>query len=206
MAGTMSEADLVASLKESIHGAAEVFKAADDADFKRMLNTAAIDLTRYRPRTLLGEITLSADADGYDAPAGFISFKSALWGLPMPKPWEPNFPGRLPDFKVIDTDAGQQINLVPPPSACMIGLLGAAYKFYYYAAHVIGATAAETTVKAVDRALLILRAQAEAMKEMAIRNAGKPVQLRDGISGATRNSTPAALYDALMKEFERMAA
>ena len=45
-----------------------------------------------------------------------------------------------------------------------------------------------------------------AMKEMAMRNIGKPATMRDGISGQTRNGTPSYLFETLMKEFENAAA
>jgi hypothetical protein len=38
-----------------------------------------------------------------------------------------------------------------------------------------------------------------------MRNVGKPVSMRDGISGGTRNGTPTYLFEALMKEFESRA-
>ena len=43
--------------------------------------------------------------------------------------------------------------------------------------------------------------QAEAMLELTLRNAAKPVQLRDGLSGTPRNSTPAALHATLLAMF-----
>jgi hypothetical protein len=85
-------------------------------------------------------------------------------------------------------------------------MLGSEFRYYYFALHSIGAAAADTTVKASDRGLLLLRAQAEAMKEMAMRNIKKPVQMRDGLASAPRNGTPASLFQALMDQFEKEAA
>lgn len=201
----MSQADLVASLKESIHDAANVFTAPSDADFVRLLDVAALALSQYRRRTMLGEITLSETASSYTLPADFVAYKSTLWGLPMSKPWEPDFPGRLPDFRVVEIGGLLKATFVPGITARLISLLGSSYKFYYYASHVISGTASATTIRSADRGLLILRAQAEAMKEIAMRNLGKPVQMRDGLTGAPRNSTPSALYAALMQEFEQAA-
>lgn len=204
MAGTMSQADLVVDLKESLQDAAKLFVATNDADFIRHLTVAALDMARKRPRTLLGTFTLEADQDNYAAPADFVSFKSDLWGIGARKyqPWDANYPGRLPDVSVAGDVGAQVIYLSPAPTAFQIGVLGSAYKFYYYAAHSISATAASTTIKAADRGLLLLRAQAEAMKEMAMRNIGKPVSMRDGLSQGPRNGTPSFLFETLMQQFE----
>jgi hypothetical protein len=209
MSGTMSQADLVADLKASLHDAAEVFTAASDADFVRHLDLAARDLGRFRRRTLVGTITLTADVDLYAAPADLSSLKSHLWGISPTaarKPWEKGHPGRLPDMREAEVNGVQAISLVPPPTAAQIAMLGSEFRYYYFAAHTVGAAAADTTVKPSDRGLLLLRAQAEAMKEMAMRNIKKPVQLRDGLSSAPRNGTPASLFQALMEQFEKEAA
>lgn len=204
MPSTMSQADLVADLKASLQDAANVFTAAADADFIRHLTAAALDMRRKRPRTLLGTITLVADQDAYAAPADFAAFKSDLWGIGARKyqPWEVNHPGRLPDVSASGDAGAQTLYLSPAPTSFQIGVLGAAYKFYYYAAHSISATAASTTILPADRGLLLLRAQAEAMKEMSMRNIGKPVTMRDGMSQGPRNGTPSALFIELMKLFE----
>lgn len=205
MAGSMSEADLVGDLKASLQDAAEVFSAANDADFKRHLVLAALDFTRHRPRTMLGTITLIADQFDYAAPADCMVYKSTLWGATRPHPWDKNWTGPMPAAKVVQGAAGRELHLTPPPTAAQIAVLGAAFKFYYFAAHVISTTAASTSIQAGDRGLLLLRAQAEAMKEMAMRNIKKPVQMRDGISSAPRNGTPSALFEALMKQYEEAA-
>lgn len=202
----MSEADLVGDLKASLQDAADVFNAANDADFKRHLGLAALDLTRFRPRTLLATITLIADQFDYAAPADCLVFKSALWGGTRPHPWDKNWPGPMPAAKVVQGYAGRELHLLPAPTSAQINTLGSAYKFYYFAAHVISATAASTSIQAGDRGLLLLRAQAESMKEMAMRNIKKPVQMRDGLSTGPRNGTPAALFEALMQQFETQAA
>lgn len=207
MPGTMIEADLVADFKASLHDAASVFTAASDGDFKRMLGIAALAFSRIRSRTLVGALDLVADQHDYAVPEDFLSFKSALWGiapLARAKPWEKSWPGRMPVARYLETAADTfKLYLDPPPSAGQIGALGAEFRFYYYAKHKIDATdAAKTTILPGERGRLILRAQAEAMRELAMRNIMKPVQMRDGVSSVTRNGTPAALYEALMREFE----
>lgn len=206
MSSTMSQGDLVGDLKASLQDSAEIFVAANDADFKRHLDLAALDLTRYRPRTLLSEITLIADQGAYPVPAECWVFKSTLWGTTRPQPWDKTWTGKLPAAMVVEGSAARELHLTPAPTAAQIAMLGDTYKFYYFAKHVIDPTAALTSVQPSDRGLLLLRAQAEAMKEMAMRNIKKPVAMRDGMSSAPRNGTPSALFDILMKQFEGMAA
>ena len=204
MSGTMSQGDLADDLKASLQDAAKVFTAANDADFKRHLDAAALEMGCKRPRTLLGTLTLVAEQFNYAAPADFLSYKSDLWGIPASRiqPWDKSYPGRLPDVQPAMNGAVSELHFSPPPTATQITVLGSAFKFYYFAAHAISATAASTTILPGDRGLLLLRAQAEAMKEMAMRNIGKPVQMRDGMSSAPRNGTPAFLFEALLKQFE----
>lgn len=207
MSGTMSLTDLMADFKASLHDAANIFIAANDGDFSRMLNVAALDMARVRPRTLVGSAVLVADTDSYAAPSDLVAYKTDLWSAQrLPQPWEPNYPGPLPRVQLLEDGGVKKLVFTPAPTALQITVLGSAFRYYYFAAHVIDATAANTSIRAGDRNLLLLRAQAEAMREMALRNIAKPVQLRDGISQSPKNGTPAALYGALMDEFERMAA
>ncbi|MBU1692290.1 MAG: hypothetical protein KJ958_05485 [Gammaproteobacteria bacterium] len=204
--GDMSQASLVTDLKASLNDAAGVFTAAADADFIRHLDMSALDLGRFRPRTMLGSITLTAEKVDYPAPTDFLSYKAAIWGTTRPKPWDKTWPGKLPEARVAENTGALELHLIPAPNATQIAVLGSTYKFYYFARHAIGATAANTSVQPGDRGLLLLRAQAEAMKELAARNVKKPVQMRDGISGGAKNGTPAYLFEALMEQFERAAA
>jgi hypothetical protein len=207
MAGSMSRADLIADFKASLHDAAGVFNAAADADFSRMLDVAALDMGRVRPRQMRGSITVTAETAEYAAPAGLVAYRYDSWSAgKMPLPWEANHPGPLPRVSYVETDAGKRLVFEPAPSALMVALFGATFPFHYLAGHVIGTAAADTSVAAADRGLLLLRAQAEAMREMAMRNMNKPVQLRDGLTGVSRNSTPTFLHGALMAEFERQRA
>lgn len=205
MPGTMSEADLVADLKASLQDAASVFVAVSDADFKRHLGAAALDFARVRPRTLLGSLTLTADLAEYATPADFHAFKCDLWGVAptaRPQPWEKSWPGVLPRVVVAESGGARKLVLAPAPSANQIAVLGTEYRYYYYARHEIGAQASGTTIAAGDRGLLLLRGQAEAMRELAMRNMHKPVQMRDGLTGAPRNATPSYLFEAFMTQFQ----
>jgi len=204
MPGTLSEADLVVDLKASLQDAALVFTAASDADFKRHLATAARAFGKKRSRTLLGTLALVAAQADYAAPASFLAFKSHLWGVtPIAKcqPWETNWPGRLPDARYVETAEGSMLTLEPAPTSFQISVIGNEFRYYYFAGHVIGQAASGTTILPGERGVLILRAQAEAMREMAMRNIAKPVQMREGMMSQARNGTAAALYEKLIDEF-----
>lgn len=207
MAGTMSEADLVADLKASLLDAASVFTTAADADFKRQLRAAAKAFGRKRSRTLVGGLTLTAEEPDYDVPDNFLAFKSHLWGVsPVARcqPWEKNWPGPLPDVRFVESESARKLRLDPAPTGQQIGVLGAEFRYYYFAGHVIAESASGTTILDGERDLLLLRAQAEAMREMAMRNIMKPVAMRDGLGilSQARNGTPAALYKAMLEEFD----
>jgi hypothetical protein len=179
MAGTMSEEDLVSDLKASLFDSAKTLADEDDAQFKRFLRQSLPDMEAKRPRTRLGTFELVADQERYQvAETDFAAFKLDLWRDPqkMPKPWEPCFPGPLPRILCPQQEEGAwYIAFDPAPTQRQISVLGTTFKFYYFAHHVIGALAADTTIDPVDRGLLLLRAQAEAMLAIAMRNAAKPV-------------------------------
>jgi hypothetical protein len=205
MPGTMSEADLVADLKTSLFNSASVFDAAGDADFKRFLQQALPDMQYKRPVTKLGTVTLVASQASYAiAEPDFAALKHDLWRdtTKMGKPWSPGWPGPLPRLCADWSGTAWSLVFDPAPTCTQISTLGGECKFYYFAKHAIGANAQDTTVNAQDRGLLLLRAQAEAMLALGMRNAGKPVQMRDGLSGTPRNSTPAALHEVLMRLFK----
>ena len=208
MPGTMSQADLIVDLKAALLSSTSVFTAADDADHIRHLNAAAADLGRVRPRTLVGTITVVADQNEYEAPADLVDVKVPIWGraerrrLQM---WDPAWSGPLPRLAVVSDGADRRLWLDPAPTSAQITQFGTSYKFFYFAAYSISETASETTVAAADRHLLLLRAGAEAMLEISNRNVHKPVTLRGELAGVSKANTPAALYDQMMRAFERQA-
>lgn len=208
MPGTMSQDDLVADLKASLNDAATSFKTAQDGDFKRHITVSALALGEKRPRTLFATLALVADQADYAAPALFLSFKFHQWGTAprkAPQPWETGYPGKLPVVRPVETNADpvtRKLYLDPPPTSAQICALGSEFRYYYYGGHVVDATANKTTVPAGDRGLLLLRAQAEAMRELALRNVMKPVMMREGLASQPRNGTPSFLYQELLKEFK----
>lgn len=205
MAGTMALDDVVADLKRSLHDSATVFNAPDDADFVRFVRLSLADMGWKRPATRLGQVALTVGEPRYALAgyADFGSYKTHLWNKSAgyPQPWEPGYPGALPRVTALRDGLSSYLVFDPAPSSAHLAALGSTFKFWYFALHTVDGVAANTTVAPQDRGLLMLRAQAEAMRELSIRNAAKPVQLRDGLSGTARNSTPAALYEALLAAF-----
>lgn len=202
--GGMARAELVADLKASLHDSAAVFKTPLDGDFERFLLASLADLQIKRPLTRLGLVRLEAGQARYPvSEPGFAAYKVHAWGdfARTVRPWEPGYPGAVPRVTALYDGAAWCLELDPAPTAVQLAAWGADMRFWYFAEHVLGDDAADTTLTAPDRGLLLLRAQAEAMRELAIRNVSKPVQLRDGVSGSPRNSTPAALHQALLDEF-----
>ncbi len=207
MAGTLSQADLVADLKAALHDAVDIFTAAADADFIRHLDVAALDLTRFRARQLIGTLTLTADQALYDLPADLIRPSLVLWGSEerrSRKPWQNNYPKQPPVMTVVESGSVKKLHLSPAPDAAEIAKLGSEYKFTYAARHVVAVAAADTTVAAADRDLLLLRARAEALLEISTHNTTKLATQAPGGSPA-RNATPMEIYKQLIAEFERRA-
>lgn len=205
----MSKTALIADLKGMLGDAAAKFTAAADADFARHLDAAAFDLGRFRPRTLVGSVTLVADQSNYTAPADLVRVKCSLWGLQerlQRRPWDTNWPGRLPALSLAESGGTRQIWLDPAPTTAQINNLGSTYRFYYFAGHAVADQAANTTVRESDRVLLLIRAVVQALQELAHRGVAKPVQLGDGFGSMPKNGTPGALAEVLLDQFERMAA
>lgn len=198
----MNQDTLIKALKASLGGAADVFTAASDADFKRHLAYAARDYSRYRPRTLLGSITLVAGTSAYDPPAGLLNVKYSEWGRAERDKvalWDRTAIHDLPRLSY----QNEQVRLFPAPTAAQISAFGADYKFFYFAAHVVDADS--VTIPDGDELLLITRAQAEAAKELAARGITHPVgPWKNGLQSVPKPMTPAAIHEALMDTFERM--
>lgn len=209
MAGTMNQADLIHDLKAMLGPAAEKFEDESDADFMRHLNTAAFDFGRLRRRTKLGSVSLVSDQANYAAPVDLIGFKHPIWGVNerrSRKYWNPDWPGRLPSASLIEGAAGLEIYLDPAPTAEQIADLGSDYKFFYFAAHSVDMDATKTTIQVHDRSLLLLRAVAASLLDLAHRGVMNPVALGDGVGSMPKNGTPSSLAEAALKLFEKMAA
>nr|WP_296020845.1 hypothetical protein [uncultured Acidovorax sp.] len=196
---------LIADFKASLNGAAAQFRAADDGDFKRLLGVALADMQAKRPITKPGEVGLFALQSRYAVLApDFAAFKTHLWADPAntPKPWEPLYPGTAPRVSAAWDGAAWWLEFSPAPTMVQITVWGDTFRYWYFGRHLLSETPGATTINPADRGLLLLRAQAEAMRELAMRNVVTPQAMRDGYSSTPRNGTPAALYEALLAEFK----
>lgn len=195
---------VIAALKASLGEAAAQFRAPQDADFVRMLQLALPHMQAKRPVTRAGQIDLFAYQPSYLlAYPDFAAFKTHAWADPSltPKPWEPAWPGAVPRVAAQCDGADWFLELTPAPTPRQLAVWGSTLRFWYFAEHVLSEVSGETTVNDNDQGLLLLRAQAEAMRELAMRNVVKTQQMRDGYSGTPRNGTPTALFELLLQEF-----
>ncbi len=200
--------DYTASLNNATSVFGELNSSELTANLTRHLATSARKLALgKRPRTKQGMLQLVAGQSMYaDVPTDLLLPKVSLWALQQREPWcLPH--GPLPIFTLSESEGARVLMLNPPPSAEQIGVFGAAYPYYYFAAHAITTDPATSTLQEKDYDLVILGAQVEAMRETALRNAHKPVSLGQGSAGgsATRNMTPAALYTQLLDEWNAAA-
>ncbi len=181
----------------------------DEPDLDRHLHAAAADLSRVKPHVVSATLPLVADESFYPSPGDLLNALSLDWGmaeLRCRKPWNSDYPGRIPRISALSVSGERQLMLSPPPTAEQISLLGSAAAYRYSSRYAIGVSAANTTVPDTARNLLLLRALAEAMQDLANRGVSKPVTLggKAGLS-VPKNGTPAYMADLLLKRFEALA-
>lgn len=206
---SMQLSDLIADHKAALMDAATKFTASNDADFKRHLDVAVRDVSRVLTRVIASTLTVQAGVSYYDAPADIMKPKYSTWGdearrrLPH---WDVDYPNNLPNMTLVEDGGARKIALTPAPTAQQIAVLGAEYPYRYYAVHVLSDVDGETTLPEAQRDLLLLRAAAEAMRELSAHGVAKPIHIGGSVSvSMPRNGTPAALYEMLMKEYRGQA-
>lgn len=176
-----------------------------DADAPtRHIRVAVADLHRVRPHMCAQLVTLSAGQERYLLNDNAVAFHSASWvarwlGI---APWD-RAGVVMPSAVIRHSEHSRALELLPAPTSPFLAMVGRLHTLHYYAQHTVGEQPEQTSVAREDRALVILRAQAEAMKEIALANSGKPGTFKGGDASMPRNSTPAAVYRELMAEFER---
>lgn len=199
----MDKTGLIIDLHDILMDAADKF---ENEDLSRILDMAARDLSTVAPLVKRASLTLVADQSVYAAPADMRRLLHSVWGVPETrrrKPWDDNWPGRLPDLAYI----GGQIVLTPCPSAGQIASLGSTCEYDYSANYLLG-DAASTNVPEHLKNALLYRATAQAMLELANRGVAKPVALGGSGNGISmpKNGHPAALAQDLLERYREAAA
>lgn len=210
----LTVSDLLPDYRASLNDAAAVFgggsettnpadiSAAIDANLTRHLRIAARALSADGKRPLLKStvLTVVADQATYSpAPEDMIVPRTALWSSNGRPQWEQP-PPPVPAVYALDSGS---VDLSPAPTAEQIRFYGAQFRYTYLAGHAITDDASTSTLTDADRNLLILRAQVEAMREMAFRNIHKPVSMRNAGGGSMpSNMSPSALFEVLMNEYK----
>lgn len=206
----MNRADMQSALEASLLDAVNIFGASGSGTrtdaMNRALDAAVRDFNRLLPRIVQDTLTLVQDQRDYPADPQATAFHTTpLVEDNIARSIDSPQRARVVPMPLLTRGSANAKTWTfrPTPDALTLAQIGTSYPFSYFAAHVLANADADTTLEDEDAPLLLLRAQAECMKEMAIRNIGKPVQLRDGQYSQTRNGTPAALYDLLMQMFEQ---
>ena len=200
----ISLTDVTSRFKASLLDSVRSF---DDAAYPRHIQAAMAALNAVRPQHLVTVVSLVAGRSLYPCPQKLTAIHACWWGRSAKyhtEPWADHHPGRLPEWSIANNEAGVRfLRAMPAPTAWQINSLGSECELEYHADHVL--TDTECTLSAEDLDLLIVRAQAEAMREVSMKNATTAYQLRESIGSTPNNSTPAHLYTQLMAEFERRA-
>ena len=204
-ASDMRLSALKESLSRSLMDSAGMF---GDDDWPELLQLAADDLARVKRRVRSGTIMLTSGQTDYAAPSDLVDLRFHRWGYTKRqtrRPWERGYPRDLPRVTVLD-GSPKTLRLSFAPHAMMLALLGQEMVIDYYTGHTLSDTPGETTVPLEQRGLLLLRAQAEAMKWLAQRNVNYTTSVQQAVAGTPKNGIPSALYEKLMADFERRAA
>ena len=197
----MNRPDLLKAYSDSLLDSQRAFKADD---FGRHMDTALRELAQFYPRRMLAELNAMPMQREYECPADLIEVLATHYGRAekaQRQPWDAGYPTqRLPDVTVkYRADGSRYLQVFPAPSYQLLAQIGAVVGYEYSAAHVVTDTYSSLTPVLVQ--LTILRAQAEAMRELAMRNSSMPTQVKDSLTNTPANGTPSCLYQLLMDEF-----
>ena len=197
----MNRPNLLKAYSESLLDSQRAFKAED---FERHMDTALRDLTQFRPHRVLAELNVLPMQREYECPADLIEVLATHYGRAekaQRQPWDAGYPTqRLPEVTVqYRADGSRYLQVFPAPSYQLLAQIGTVVGYEYSAAHIV--TEEVCTLTEVDVQLAILRAQAEAMRELAMRNSTQPTQIKDSLTNTPANGAPSYLYTLLMNEF-----
>jgi hypothetical protein len=201
--------DARTALSKSLLDALTVFGAdatAQQPHLDRQLDAATADFNRVAPRLVSTTLTLVADTANYAAPADALRWHSTelIDDQAEKVPWDEFRLQTVPTPFLTVVEGTRCWQFRPTPTTFMLDRIGSVYPYTYVAGHKLSETEAETTLQTEQLPLLILRAQVEALRELAIRNAHKPIAVRDGMHSQTKNGTPAAIAEQFMRLWEQL--
>lgn len=198
------------ALGKSLQDALTIFGAdagAQDPHLDRHLDAAVTDFGRVAPLLVSTTLSLVADVANYVAPADAVRFHSTELVADQNElpPWDSSRLQIVPEPFITSIAGARCWQFRPTPTNAMLAKLGSSsYPYTYFARHVLSEVDGATTIILEHQSLLVMRAQVESMREMAIRNAHKPIAVRDGMYSQTKNGTPAALADQFMRMWEQL--
>lgn len=199
---SMTLSDLRTELATKLGCVADKF--TDPDGLNQLLTTAAADLARRKPTVVHATLTVTALQSDYASPADLHHVMGDDWGQAERaenNPWDDAYPQRLPMLMKAWVSGSQVLRLLPAPTAAQVQALGSTYPYRYAIKHTLSETESETTVPDTQRDLLLLRATAEAMLQLAGRGVTTPVTLGPGGSNTPKNGTPGALAEQFDKLF-----
>lgn len=201
---TLKRSDVIQTHCETLRDARNAFTDEGTGPFERHIDRALQDLPRVRPRLVHATLTLEAGLSLYDLPADFIAYNSTPWHARWRELVKRHHLPPLPRPAKVQIGSEYRLQIMPAPTASLINQFGSEYSYVYHGQYTLKDDPTQSNVEPNDLHLLLLRAQAEAMRELSNRNTYKPKALGPGPSAAS-NTTPAALYQQYMADFEAQA-
>lgn len=200
---TITRAEVLADYRASLGSATSEFHAGADADLLRHLRVACAAVALKRRAVVHAALSWYVGGTVYQpVPDELVRVEGVDW--PGPEAFNPGagiaYPPP-PRLTVGQTPAGRALIVAPFPTAAHLAA-SPTLAYQYTRAYVLAETAEDTTLPDSDRDLVVLRAQVEAMRELALRSHQKPVQMRGMQSN---NMQPSALYEKLLAEFRAAA-
>ncbi|AWL12814.1 hypothetical protein HMF8227_02362 [Saliniradius amylolyticus] len=193
---------LINELQISLGDTAEHFEVGGDFSVggRRLIDAALSAYSQHRPRTKPGKLLLVSGQMNYTAPVDLIGFKMSNWGHSAPL-WQPNRPRSIPRPTLVGERGSYALCFNQAPSLGHIQCFGREYHYLYYAEQSVNENG-DLLLPRTELDLVMLRAQAEAMKELSMHHSNKTVSANNSVASPAKNDKPIYVYQQLMAEFE----
>ncbi|MFP4245399.1 MAG: hypothetical protein ACLFRJ_10010 [Ectothiorhodospira sp.] len=169
----------------------------------RHLDAAVQSLGYIAPLSRSDTLFLEPGTGVYPAPEDLIRPISHTWGTTA-QPWDTAYAGPRPRLLSTLEPDGPRLQISPVPTHRQVIQWGAELHYRYVAGHRL--TDSTSTIPLRFAGALRLRAQLEAMRELAAAGVTDPIQLHNGMGASMpANTTPAGLMEALRKAWQEEA-